>query len=199
MGIVVSVGAGLVGALVGAVAAWFAGRAQHRLETTFAMHREFHSPEMTRSRNLAGQTVTDHRSSSFAQIRATLPPDVTQHVWNVMYFYQRLYLAIRFRDVYGSHVPEMFGETFYWWYSTCYEHQLLPLDWQAGRHIKWLMDWIERHADENEFEKWRIRTAGMEDLGYAPAGMPDRCRRPGAERLYLRDQSRFRIRPRGSR
>jgi hypothetical protein len=199
MGIVVSIGAGLVGALVGAVAAWFAGSAQHRLETTFAMHREFHSPEMTRSRNLAGQTVTDHRSSSFAQIRATLPPDVTQHVWNVMYFYQRLYLAIRFRDVYGSHIPDMFGETFCWWYSTCYEHQLVPLDWQAGRHIKWLMDWIERHADADELEKWRMRTAGMADLGHAPAGMPGRCRRPGTERLYLRDQSRFRIRPHGSR
>jgi hypothetical protein len=199
MGIVVSIGAGLVGTLVGAVAAWFAGRAHHRLETTFAMHREFHSPEMTRSRNLAGQTVADHRSCSFAEMRATLPPDVTQHVWNVMYFYQRLCLAIRFRDVYGSHIPEMFGETFCWWYSTCYEHQLVPLDWQAGRHIKWLMDWIERHAYKDELEKWRMRTAGMDDPGQAPAGMPGRWRRPGTERLYLRDQSQFRVRRRGSR
>ena len=112
--ILVSIGAGLAGALVGAVAAWFAGRAQHRLEMTFAMHREFHSPEMTRSRNLAGQTVVDHRSCNFEEMRAKLPPDVTQHVWNVMYFYQRLWLAIRLRDVYSNHIPEMFGENFCW-------------------------------------------------------------------------------------
>lgn len=114
MEILVSIGAGLAGALVGAVAAWFAGRAQHRLEMTFAMHREFHSPEMTRSRNLAGQTVVDHRSCNFEEMRAKLPPDVTQHVWNVMYFYQRLWLAIRLRDVYSNHIPEMFGENFCW-------------------------------------------------------------------------------------
>ena len=29
-----------------------------------------------------------------------------------MYFYQRLCLAIRFRDVYGSQIPEMFGGEF---------------------------------------------------------------------------------------
>lgn len=34
----------------------------------------------------------------------------------------------------------MFGENFYWWYSKCYEQQPVPLNWQAGRHIKWLMD-----------------------------------------------------------
>jgi hypothetical protein len=73
MEILVAIGAALMGTVVGAVAAWFAGRAQHRLEMTFAMHREFHSPEMTRSRNLAGQTVIDHRSCSFEEMRATLP------------------------------------------------------------------------------------------------------------------------------
>jgi hypothetical protein len=93
--ILVSAGAGLVGTSVGAVTAWFAGRARHRLEMTFAMHREFHSPEMTRSRNLAGQTVIDHRSYGFEEMRVRLPSDVTQHVRNVMYYYQRLCLAIR--------------------------------------------------------------------------------------------------------
>ena len=97
-----------MGALVGAAAAWFAGRVQHRLETTFSMHREFHSPEMTRSRNMAGQTVRDNRSSSFEDMRVKLSPEVTQHVWNVMYFYQRLCLAVKLRDVHSSYIPEMF-------------------------------------------------------------------------------------------
>lgn len=163
------------------------------------MHREFHSPEMTRSRNLAGQTVMDHRSCSFEEIRAKLSPDVTQHVWNVMYFYQRLCLAIRLRDVYGSHIPEMFGENFCWWFSKCYEYQLVPLNWQAGRHIEWLMDWIEHHADKDELEKWRARAASMEDPGHAPAGVLGRWRRLSAARCYLRNWRGLQVRLRGSR
>src|SRR6185312_14384227 len=53
----------------------------------------------------------------------------------------------------------------------CYEDQLVPLNWQAGHHIKWLMDWIERHADKGELEKWRIRAASMDDPGHAAAGV----------------------------
>lgn len=186
MAILVPIAAGLVGTVVGAIVAWFAGRAQHRLETTFAMHREFHSPEMTRSRNLAGQTVRDNRSSSFEDMRVKLSPEVTQHVWNVMYFYQRLCLAIKLRDVHRSYIPEMFGENFCWWYSKSYEHQLVPLNWQAGRHIKWLMNWIERSAPADELRKWRTRAATMEDPRPTPEGMLYRWRRLRRMHLFAR-------------
>ena len=164
MEILVSIGGGLVGTLVGAAVAWFAGRAQYRLEATFTMHREFHSPEMTLSRNLAGKTVRDHGSENFDWIRRELSPQDAQHVWNVMYFYQRLWLAIRFKNVYNRYVPEMFGETFCWWYFKSYEDQLVrPLDWQAGRHVSCLMEWIERNAKQSEIEEWKMRATGMRD------------------------------------
>ena len=86
MGTLVSVGAGLIGTVVGAGIAWLVSRKQHRLETVFAMHREFHAPEMTRSRNFAGKTVRDHQSESFDVMRRKLSPQETQYVWNVMYF-----------------------------------------------------------------------------------------------------------------
>lgn len=159
----VSVGAALLGTVVGAAIAWLAGRRQHRLETAFAMHREFHAPEMTRSRNLAGKTVIEHRSDSFEVMRKTLPPEETQHVWNVLYFYQRLWLAIKYKNIRESYVPEMFGENFCWWYVKSYKDQLMPLDWQAGRHIAALMNWIERHTDEAELARWRERARKLDD------------------------------------
>lgn len=159
----VSIGAGLIGTVLGAGIAWFVGRRQHRLETAFAMHREFHALEMTRSRNLAGKTVRDHPSESFDAMRRKLPPEETQHVWNVMYFYQRLWLAIKYRSIHESYVPEMFGENFSWWYIKSYGDQLVPLDWQASRHIAALMQWIERHADQSELGKWRKRADEMGD------------------------------------
>ena len=59
------------------------------------MHHEFNAPEMTLSRNLAGKTVREHSSESFDELRTNLVPEKTQHVWTVMYFYQRLWLAIK--------------------------------------------------------------------------------------------------------
>jgi hypothetical protein len=159
----VSVGAGLIGTVVGATIAWLAGRRQRRLETAFAMHREFHAPEMTRSRNLAGKLVRDHRSETFDAMREKLDPEETQYVWNVMYFYQRLWLAIKYRSIHSSYVPEIFGENFWWWYFKSYRDQLVPLDWQASRHIAALKNWIERRADKEELERWRKRVEAMDD------------------------------------
>jgi hypothetical protein len=85
--------------VLGAGIAWFVSRRQHRLETAFAMHREFQAPEMTRSRSLAGKTVRVHPSESFAAMRRKLTPEEMQHVWNVMYFYQRLWLAIEYKSI----------------------------------------------------------------------------------------------------
>jgi hypothetical protein len=159
----VSVGAGLVGTVVGAAIAWLVSGRQRRLETAFAMHREFHAPEMTRSRNHAGKTVRDHRSETFDAMRRNLPPEETQHVWNVMYFYQRLWLAVKYKSIHQSYVPEMFGENFCWWYIKSYEDQLVPLDWEAGRHIDALMEWIKRTASPIEMERWRQRAGEMGD------------------------------------
>jgi hypothetical protein len=67
---------------------------------------------MTHSRNLAGKAVRDHSSETFDAMRRKLSPDVTQHVWNVLYFYQRLWLAIKYKNIQEDYVPEMFGENF---------------------------------------------------------------------------------------
>ncbi|HEV8649303.1 MAG TPA: hypothetical protein VG276_07840 [Actinomycetes bacterium] len=170
MGALISVGAGLLGTLVGAAITWFAARRRDRLETAFAMHREFHAPEMTHSRNLAGKTVRDHGSETFDAMRRKLSADATQHVWNVMYFYQRLWLAIKYRNIHESYVSEMFGENFCWWYVKSYEDQLVPLDWQASHHIAALMRWIEGNTEQIELERWRERARQMDDSNLEGTG-----------------------------
>lgn len=170
MDTLVSAGAGLLGTLVGAAIAWLTGRRQHRLEMAFGMHREFHAPDMTHSRSLGGLTVRTHHSQSYDSMRRSLAPDETQHVWNVMYFYQRLWLAIRHKNIHKRHVPEMFGENFSWWYVKSYETQLVPLDWQASRHIAALMKWIEDNTDEIELARWRERARSMDDPTHGDVG-----------------------------
>ena len=155
--------AALVGTVVGAAIAWLAGGRLRRLETAFAMHREFHALDMTHSRNLGGKTVRDHPSEDYDALRRRLRPEDTQHVWNVMYFYQRLWLAIKYKNIHKDYVAEMFGENFCWWYMKSYRDQLVPLDWQASRHIAALMNWIERNADKTQLAKWRERAMKMDD------------------------------------
>ena len=185
MATLVSVGTGLIGTLVGAAIAWLAGRRQHRVETTYAMHQEFHAAEMTKSRGLAGKTVRKHYPKNYDCLRRDLPPKKTQHVWNVMYFYQRLWLAIKYENIYTKNVPEMFGENFWWWYLKSYQKQLKPedkskeeeeeggvegkkkedkgLNWQAARDIEELWTWMNKEADPGHKKRWHERAMEMAD------------------------------------
>jgi hypothetical protein len=154
---------GLVGTVLGAAIAWFAGRRTDRLKTAFDMHREFHSLEMTRSRNRAGATVRRYPSYDFDDLRRRLDPDDAQHVWNVLYFYQRLSLAVRYRNVHARYIGDMFGENFVWWYLKSYRQQLVTLDWQATRDVQWLTDWLVKHAQHERHQDWVRRAEAMED------------------------------------
>jgi hypothetical protein len=100
-----------------------------------------------------------------------------QHVWNVMYFYQRLWLAIHYKHVRKDQVPGMFGENFYWWWINSYATQLAPkdgkggpdatsppkVDWQAARQISDLKRWIDhktkrdKKLGERELVLWTER------------------------------------------
>jgi len=177
---------GLVGTLIGATVAWFVGRRQVRLEMVFSMHRELNAPDMAHSRVLAGRTVLKHPSESFDWMRVNLEPEETQHVWSVMYFYQRLWLAIKYRSIHRRFIADMFGENFYWWYLKSYQDQLVPLNWQAGRHIKSLMEWTEKHSDPKETERWRDRVKEMRD----PGGFGDETRDARPWWLWRRDSRR---------
>ena len=153
----------LVGTVLGAAIAWFTTRRTDRLKTAFAMHREFHSSEMTRSRNEAGSTVRRYPSYDFDNMRRRLDQNDTQHVWNVMYFYQRLSLTVRYRSVHARYVGEMFGENFVWWYLKSYQKQLIMLDWQAARDVQQLNDWLIKHATRERYQAWVRRAETMED------------------------------------
>jgi len=186
MATLISVGTGLIGTLVGAAIAWFAGRRQHRVETTYAMHQEFHGAEMTKSRGLAGETVREHKAKNYDELRRDLPLEKTQHVWNVLYFYQRLWFAIKYENIQKNKVPVMFGENFWWWYLNSYQEQLKPekkakekekeeeeeeekkkkekgLNWQAARDIEELWNWMKKEADPSDQKRWHERAMEMAD------------------------------------
>jgi hypothetical protein len=166
MAVLVSVAAGLIGTLVGAAITWYLDRRQNRLETTFTLYREFNAPEMTRSRSLAPKTVRNHSKEHFDDMRGAVDSEEMRHVWNILYFYQHLWLVIRYGKIHEKYVCEMFGENFYWWYIKSYQNQLIrgkenQEKWQPAHHIEALWKWFEGEADSNDRGRWKKRVAQM--------------------------------------
>jgi len=74
------------------------------------MHREFNSPEMIRSRYKASELLEAHSDENLAELRQRLGRVEMQGVWNVVNFYQRLWLAVRYGSLRNEYVPGLFGD-----------------------------------------------------------------------------------------
>ena len=147
---------GFLGAVLGALIAWLAGLRQARVAQTFELHREFNSADMIDSRYRASQLLERHRGEDYAQLRRSLGRVEMQDVWNIMYFYQRLWLAVRHGHVRNQYVPELFGEIFFWWWEHSFEHQLAHLSVEPAQHVKAFKSWMEAHSTEKDRMRWRV-------------------------------------------
>src|SRR5215813_4201186 len=183
MATLVSVGTGLIGTLVGAAIAWLAGRRQHHVETTYAMHQEFHAAEMTKSSGLAGKTVRKHYPKNYDDLRRDLPPKKHNMSGMSCTSINAYGSRLSTRNIYTKNVPEMFGENFWWWY----QKQLNPeekskeeeeeeeeeegveekkkkgLNWQAAQDIEELWTWMNKEADPGHKKRWHERAMEMAD------------------------------------
>jgi hypothetical protein len=106
----VGAAAGLLGTMLGALLTWLITTRQRRLATTFDMHREFNSPEMIRSRYKASELLEAHSDENLAELRQRLGRVEMQGVWNVVNFYQRLWLPVRYGSLRNEYVPGLFGD-----------------------------------------------------------------------------------------
>jgi hypothetical protein len=147
--------AALIGTIVGAFISWLANNYQNKLQTTFEMHREFDSDAMYKSRILADQLIKKNPNDTLDKIYEKYPEE-SLHIWQVISFYIRLWLAIKYRQVKLELVPELFGDTFVWWYVVCFEKQLTPVyrHSQARRQIVDLINWFNIHSSKSKLSEW---------------------------------------------
>lgn len=150
--------AALIGALVGAAAAWLAGVSHSRWTRTLDMHREFNADRMSESRSKAFLFLKQHWGLSFAEIAARPELDAQSiALWDVTRFYQRLAVTVRYGQVIRRIVPDLFGEIFLWWYLVCYRQQLLQTKWVAAREIEYLYWFMKKNADRADWDDWNQR------------------------------------------
>lgn len=147
--------AALLGTLVGGFISWIANVYQNKSQATFDFHREFDSDAMHKSRILADQLIRKNSNEMLNEIYEKYPED-SFHIWQVINFYRRLWVAIKHGQVKTELIPELFGEIFIWWYFVCFEKQYLPAyaHSQARKQIFDLKKWFDTQTDKALLHEW---------------------------------------------
>lgn len=125
---------------------WIISNRQTKVQTTFDLLREFHSEKLYQSRTIANQLVEAHPESTLDELRQKFPNE-TFHLFQIVLFYQRLQIAIKYRQVQVDLILELFGEVFTWWYIVCFDNQLLfpKSRFHAKKNIIDLYHWLVKN------------------------------------------------------
>ncbi|MGY1503555.1 hypothetical protein ACW4TU_44530 [Streptomyces sp. QTS52] len=73
----------------------------------------------------------------------------------VIYFFQRLWLALEFGVLQEDYVPRLFGDTFSCWYDTTFCSMLVPTGTEMAQDSNALHDWLVDHSTEEQQQHWR--------------------------------------------
>ncbi|NJK54215.1 MAG: hypothetical protein HC936_18155 [Leptolyngbyaceae cyanobacterium SU_3_3] len=161
--------ANLFGTIVGATLAfWFAlrqltiqSKEVHKkalVDTTFELHREFNSSEMSEARNRADKIFKQYPTPvTLDALEENFPEVEARPIYLVIRFYQRLWLAIKNKRVDTKLIPELFGEIFYWWFVNYLEPQVMPVGWQICSDIQDLKNWFDENSDQIMYRVWLDR------------------------------------------
>jgi hypothetical protein len=129
---------------------------QSKTQLTLDLHREFDSESMWKARTDGGKFVLQNPSQTLDQLNRSDNPGA-RNIWMVIGFYQRLALAIKNRHIDERLVPELFGDTFIWWFRLCFEKQLEPTGWESWQRMEYLRNWLAKKADLEDFLVWEKR------------------------------------------
>ncbi len=119
------------------------------------LHREFSSERLGKSRSEALAFLKKHWDMSFDEISDT-PSLALEAVplFEIVYFYERLWVLVNFKQVSVSAIPDLFGEIFLWWYTVSFRQQLLRCDWKSSQDIESLYLWLKSKAPRDDWNKW---------------------------------------------
>lgn len=154
----VSAAVGLLGAALGAGAAWWVAVSLARWTRTMDLHREFNSERLSLARSQSFAFLKKHWGMPFGDIASRDEYDLESiPLWEVMYFYQRLWTLVDHRQIVVRVVPELFGEIFIWWYVVVFRQQLQSANWKAAEDIANLYKWMRVHARSDRLLIWTER------------------------------------------
>ena len=144
----------LLGTLIGGTSSWLISRKRSQTSLTFDFHREFNNAEYSRARRRCYRLLKKYPNRDFEEISELEDYEPSADIWFIVRFYQRLWIAIKYKQLNTKSVPELFGENFFWWYVVHFEDKLLPIPCQASREIKQLKKWLDNNSSKSLRAYW---------------------------------------------
>jgi hypothetical protein len=156
--VLLSTGIGFVGTMIGAAITWLVTTKATRTQAVFKLLEEFNSEELLLSRHKV-QNIKPAFYPPPGETLDTIFREFTTeerfYIWQIIHFYQKLYVAINHKSCDTKLIPELFGETFYWWYTNCFAKILIPMtERDASRRIKNLKIWFDKNSKSEDVSRW---------------------------------------------
>ena len=122
---------GFIGTIIGASITWWVTKRANVIAATLRLYEEWNSESMLATRHGVQEVKEffDHDEKNTLDSRfRSIKPEQRAAIWKIIYFYEKLYVMIDNNQCNKKLIPDLFGETFYWWYINCFEAKLLPLE-----------------------------------------------------------------------
>jgi hypothetical protein len=145
--------AAVLGATVAATLAWLGNRRSLRNTTAFEMHREYFDT-LVGARDATVRFIASHPEGTLDEHWRSVEAAEMLPIWQIVYFYERLWVAVKHRRISRHLVVDLFGDSFNYWYDACFAKQLLPVDDPTARHIGELHKRLLALADAEQIKGW---------------------------------------------
>ena len=100
-------GVATFGAVLGAALAWTVDRRKVQIETAFDMHREYFD-SLVEAWESTVRFIRDHRGGgNLDELWRSVPAKEMECVWKIVYFYERLWVALKHHYISRSLVPDL--------------------------------------------------------------------------------------------
>ena len=142
----------LVGSIVGSILSYVFTRRIQKVTLSFDFHRELNTLEMGRHRAIGEKLIRQYPFSDYNQLNAK-DEIGTDSLFVLMRFFERLGLAVRFKQVDADLVCEMFASNFYYWYLISFKSGL-EKDSSSAYHIAALHQWFYKSIGLEKHKKW---------------------------------------------
>ena len=156
--ILLSTALGLVGMLIVSSVTWWVTKKATATEATLRLYEEWNSESMIATRHTiqeAKEFFDRDEKTPFDSKFRSISPENRAHIWKIIYFYEKLYVMVSNHQCNNKLIPDLFGETFYWWYVNCFESKLLPLENRISSiRIRSLKNWLDKNAAPAEVSRW---------------------------------------------
>lgn len=139
---------GILGVCLGGAITWYQQRRKGKREYAFELQRELNNVEMSRARYEAFHYIEQHPELSLVDLEKLHGPQLTP-LYILLRFYQRLWLAIHYKNIHTTLVKEIFPEIFYYWHYIYFKDNV-PSDWLLGKHMHALAAWFEANMPAEE-------------------------------------------------